>query len=165
MYGLVNKLLHDFLVDEHCVDLPQVDYDVFKQYEDSITFDLLNEGVTQTHATSEELLIGFGVYFIEAAFKFYPYLLRDHGQTLGDLLLNLNRLHRNAKQIFSAYSPPHFSVTPIGDTGYRVVYTSEREGLEPMVLGLLMGCVLWFDEDYTVTRIGDSNEFSLHRPE
>jgi hypothetical protein len=96
-------------------------------------------------------LKGFGVYFIEAAFRFYPYLLRAHGQTFGDLLYNLNRLHDNARTIFLAYDPPRFSVVSTPG-GYIVTYTSNRKGLEPLVEGLLTGCILWFGENLTVTR-------------
>lgn len=163
MYGLVNKLLQEFLVDEHGVELPEVDYDVFKPYDDSITTDLLDAAVASTSVSRDELLLGFGVYFIEAAFRFYPYLLRAHGQTLGDLLYNLNRLHDNARTIFVAYDPPSFVVESRGDLWYRIEYTSSRKGLEPFVEGLLVGCVRWFGEDFEVERNG--SQFLLHKPQ
>lgn len=159
MYGLVNKLLHEFLVDEHGVDLPEVDYDVFKPYDDAVTAGMLDAAVASTTVSRDEILLGFGVYFIEAAFRFYPYLLRAHGQTLIDLLFNLDRLHENAKTIFLAYDPPSFTVDRLSDRSYLVTYNSHREGLEPFVEGLLVGCITWFGEDFTVTRRG--NKFFL----
>ena len=163
MYGLVNKLLHEFLVDEHGVELPEVDYDVFKPYDDAITADMLDAAVSSTTVSRDEILLGFGVYFIEAAFRFYPYLLRAHGQTLGELLCTLNRLHENARTIFLAYDPPSFVVESRGGLGYHIEYTSSRKGLEPLVEGLLVGCVRWFGEDFEVERNG--SQFLLHKPQ
>ena len=55
--------------------------------------------------------------------------------------------------IFTQVRIPHFRVEDVSDTEYRLYYASEREGLAPMVLGLVKGLAKRFNQSVEVVQV------------
>ena len=90
-----------------------------------------------------------------------PYLA-EAGRFLG----NLDNMHARVELSFPALRPPSFRLERTDD-GLMLHYMSDREGLAPMVIGLLRGLGTHFNEEIEVAQVKDRAEhghdvFHLH---
>jgi len=81
-------------------------------------------------------------------------------------MLNLHALHSHVAAGFPALRPPSFWCTDVGDGQLRLHYQSEREGLAPMVVGLVKGLGGVFNTPVTVSHVvprgsGTHDEFHV----
>ena len=99
----------------------------------------------------EAVLEAFGEYWIlYTAEEGYGELMESGGSTLREFLGNLNDMHGRVETVFPQMRLPQFDVQDIAPGHYRVAYSSEREGLAPMVRGLLKGLDQRFGEKVDV---------------
>src|SRR5690606_38474032 len=75
------------------------------------------------------------------------------GSTLREFLGNLDNMHTRVGLSFPRLRPPSFVVRDSGAEAIEVEYHSTREGLAPMVLGLLKGLARSFGYIVAVAHI------------
>ncbi|MEM7343572.1 MAG: heme NO-binding domain-containing protein, partial [Chloroflexota bacterium] len=94
-----------------------------------------------------------GEYWIEFALNsHYGDLLRISGDTLPEILMNLNNLHERIGQAFPNLDPPSFWCTDVAENSLTLHYVSNRAGLTPMVAGLIKGLSNMLNASCTVTQ-------------
>lgn len=167
MYGLIHNSARTMVINELGADawdrvveiagLSDDDFLALQSYDDAILFRLLGGVVQISDIPLPSLLHQFGVHFIEhTAYRHYAGVMSMHGQTLWDVLSNMNHLHDRMTSSFPAYRPPTFTLLPQGAGRYELVYISERQGLTAFVEGLLDGLARHFGTALTVTVLDDS---------
>ena len=103
---------------------------------------------------AEDVLIAFGKYWVEyTAVEGYGELMNTAGSTFPEFLVNLDQLHSRVKLTFPNLIPPRFSVTDQTEGSLVLHYYSEREGLAPLVVGLLQGLGTRFNQDVTAEQM------------
>ncbi len=65
--------------------------------------------------------------------------MRLAGKTFVEFLQELDNMHGRIALTFPALTPPSFDCTDIGPSEVRLHYHSTRQGLSPMVIGLIRG--------------------------
>lgn len=156
MYGLINSALQSMIREKfgdeqwqqvlEASGVPADSFLTMRSYDDKITYDLAFAASDVLGAPVEACLEMFGEYWIlETASKSYGPLMDASGTDMVEFLGNLNSLHDRITSTFLNYRPPEFRVETLEQGRHRVHYLSEREGLEPFVVGLLKGLAQRFE--------------------
>ena len=168
VYGLINRAIEELVRSSGDPDLwdavrarADVDVDYFEGmavYDDAVTHRLVAAAATELGVTSDDLLERFGRYWIvyTGAEGWGP-ILDGHGTSVVEVLTNLNDLHLRIRSSLPQLRPPHFDVIHQRDDRIDLRYYSERDGLAPMVTGLLRGLAERFAEDWHVAHVGHRN--------
>lgn len=91
------------------------------------------------------------------------------GDNLPGFLQNLDSLHICIGLRFPQLKPPSFQCNPLRSDELHLHYHSSREGVGPMVIGLLKGLESRFNQDIEMTQIqdrqqgADHDKFSIHK--
>jgi hypothetical protein len=161
MYGLVNKGIEQFIVarygapawqriTERAGEVPEV-FISMEAYPDPLTYSLVGAAVEELSVGAAELLEAFGEYWIlYTAEQGYGGLLEVSGANLEEFLRNLDSLHARVALTYTELRPPSFKVVAAGERCVDLHYHSGREGLAPMMIGLLKGLSKRFDEPIEV---------------
>lgn len=164
MYGLVNKALSGVIVDHYgqahwdliCqqAGVAQVDFIPLEQYPDSLTYTLVKTASAVLGLSPSALLEEFGEYWVlTTAEENYGDLLDFAGKTLPDLLQNLDALHARIARSYPGLRPPSFSCTEEVRGTILLHYHSERDGLAPLVIGILKGLGKRFATPMTISQV------------
>jgi Haem-NO-binding len=164
MYGLVNKGVEQMVCSHFSEQTWQaikgkagVGIEVFlsmHQYPDDITYRLVEQASKEIGHSPEAVLRAFGRYWmLYTAEEGYGELLNMTGNTLFSFLQNLPNLHARIDLSFPHLQPPIFQCSDITERSMLLHYYSEREGLAPMVLGLLDGLAERFQTPIDVTMV------------
>lgn len=163
MYGLLNRAVRDLTIgtfDEEtwrkvCARAG-VDDDAFQameQYPDALTYDLVSALCEETGLEANQALEAFGEYWIKfTGAEGYGHLLDASGDTLPALLNNLDDLHTRLALSFTELNPPTFAVEDETERSLTLHYYSHRQGLGPVMMGLLKGLGDRFNMSLTVKR-------------
>lgn len=150
MYGLVNRAIEQLVKTQHGEDtwrritarvagLPG-QFVSMQQYPDDVTYGLVAAASAELGAPPEQVLEGFGRYWITyTADEGYGDLLSMGGHSVQQFLLNLDALHARVGSRFDELVPPSFQCTEVKDGTLLLHYHSRRKGLAPLVVGLLKG--------------------------
>jgi hypothetical protein len=148
MYGMINEGLKKMVMERYgqsawedmarqaCAD------DVFLrmgQYPDAMTYQLVAAASKILGRGADDILQEFGDYWIDFAYDAYGDLLAVSGNSLIELIDNLNALHTRVGQMMPDLAPPPFMVTDKAENSFILLYCSARQGLAPMIIGLLHG--------------------------
>lgn len=150
MYGLVNQAVRGLVESRFGEEAWKricakagLDNDTFlsmEPYEDAITYDLVGAASEVLELAPEAVLHAFGRYWVlEVAKNSYGDLMVAAGSTIPQFLSNLDQLHSRVHATFPALQPPSFRAVEFEPGRIRLDYYSQREGLEPFVLGLIAG--------------------------
>lgn len=161
MYGLVNRAIEDMIRSEHgdetwhrVKERAGVEVDVFvsmQGYPDEVSYKLVGAASEVLGQPAASLLEAFGVHWtLYTAREGYGDLLRMGGSTFKEFMLNLHVLHTRVALSFPDLEPPSFWCTDVTDSSLRLHYQSKRQGLGPMVVGLVRGLGQMFDTAVTV---------------
>ncbi len=174
MYGLVNKAVVDLVTSKFGQETwnqikkkADVDLDVFVSmdgYPDDITYRLVGAASEVLKITPAQVLEAFGEYWVlYTAAEGYGPLLDAAGSNLREFLMNLDALHARVALTMSNLKPPRFRVVDVDKGTMLLEYYSTREGLAPMVVGLLRGLGIRFDTkiDIAHKRVTDHDEFTI----
>jgi hypothetical protein len=174
MYGLVNKAVVDLVVSKFGQDAwdsikkkAEVDVDVFVSmdaYPDDLTYRLVGAASEVLKIPAEKVLEAFGEYWVlYTAQEGYGPMLDAGGKTLHEFLANLDALHARVALTMPQLRPPRFRLVPVDDSTSLLEYHSPREGLAPMVVGLLKGLSIRFETpiDVSYTSREDHVEFTI----
>ncbi len=118
-----------------------------------------------------EVLEAFGRHWIlYTGREGYGHLLEMMGRTMPEFLGNLDAMHARLSLSMPELRPPSFVCRPLDDTRLELAYWSERDGLAPMVQGLLLGLGELLDVEITVRHSlvkaagADHDEFLVTHP-
>jgi hypothetical protein len=162
MYGLIHRAARQMTLAglgqegwlrilERC-GLQEGDFLSGRLYADEMTFGLVGAIVDETGVPAPQLLKSFGRYWIEfIEGSAYSPMLDMAGDDLLSCLANLDRMHATIKVGLPDAKLPSFSVEELSPDHLRVVYRSDRAGLETFVEGLLEGLMRRFDYDGDIT--------------
>lgn len=150
MYGLVNRAVEELVCTqfgeatwEAIREEAGVDIEVFvsmEPYEDAVTYKLVNAASKILGVSAEQVLITFGEYWtLYTAREGYGELLKMSGNTLPEFLRNLDNMHARVGLLYPELQPPSFQCTDMTEQGMMLHYRSHREGMAPLVVGLLQG--------------------------
>ncbi len=165
MYGLVNRAVKELIVSRAGVEAWQMvcntagvhidDFAAMESYDDDITYRLVGAASQVLDTPAEEILEGFGRYWIlyTGAEGWGP-ILDSQGSSVAEVIGNLNDMHVRIQATMPSLVMPRFQVTRTDDAAIRFEYHSERDGLAPMVLGLMKGLAERCDERWSVAQVG-----------
>ena len=165
MYGLVNQALEDYVrrgYGEGCwkriSSRAGIDLDMFvsmDSYPDEITYRLVHSASEVLGLPAWQVLEAFGEHWVlYTAQEGYGEMLSMFGSDLRQFLGNLDNLHSHVAMSFPDLRPPSFQMEPIeGRNAVLLHYRSEREGLAPMVVGLLRGLGKRFSQAIAVRHV------------
>ena len=157
MYGLVNRAVEDLVKQVKGDDgwrrvcaHAQVGVEGFvavRSYPDDVTHRLVGSVSREMSLPPEKVLESFGEYWIlYTAEKGYGDLLRSAGTGVREVMGNLNEMHARIETAFPEMSLPYFFVEDIDAEVFDLVYESSRDGLAPMVVGLVKGLAARFGQ-------------------
>ncbi|XP_075545758.1 guanylate cyclase soluble subunit beta-1-like isoform X1 [Dermacentor variabilis] len=108
-------------------------------YDDEITYSLVLAAEKVLGIPADEILEMFGRMFFDFCQESgYDKILQVLGATPRDFLQNLDALHDHLATIYPGMRAPSFRCTERpGDGALLLHYYSEREGLEPIVIGIV----------------------------
>lgn len=173
MYGLVNKAVEGLVLSnygeaawERIKRAAGCDVDVFvgmDAYDDALTYRLVAAASRELGLTRDEVLEAFGEYWVRyTAAEGYGEVLKMSGSTFAEFLANLDNLHARVGLSFSHLRPPSFRVTDVADGSLRLHYASEREGMAPMIPGLLRGVGAMFATTVAVAHVERRDDGAGH---
>lgn len=174
MYGLVNKAIEDMVCAYYDEDtwetikekagLEDIDYFInMEGYPDDVTHRLVRSACEVLNMTSEEVLQAFGEYWVTfTATKGYGELMDSAGDDLPEFLNNLDNLHARVGLSFPKLKPPEFECSYHTEETIDLHYRSTREGLAPMVIGLVRGLGKRFNTDIDITHTQSRSEGADH---
>lgn len=150
MYGLVNNGVRNFVLENYGEDTwseicakASVDADEFETmaaYDDAVTYALVGAVSSTLDVPAEKVLEIFGDYWVGYAKSTAVGKLIDQGgDTLWERLRGLDDMHERIQMTMPDLAPPSFDLEDMRDGTHRLHYFSERDGLAPMVVGLLHG--------------------------
>ncbi len=149
MYGLANKVLQDMIVAKYGAeqwekireksDVDEAFFVQMNNYPDALTYQIVGAASEVLETTPDKVLRQFGEYWIEIAERRYEEMVDFAGKDLVTILNGVNDIHVRAALIFEDMKPPSFECTDVTEDSFRLHYDSEREGLAPLVNGLLTG--------------------------
>ncbi|HEY9875060.1 MAG TPA: heme NO-binding domain-containing protein [Candidatus Obscuribacterales bacterium] len=173
MYGLVNKAIQDMVCDrfgeetwEKIKQTAGVEMSSFlsmEGYPDDLTHRLVKAASEVLGLSASEIMQAFGEYWIQyTAQEGYGEMMEMSGDNLPDFLENLDNLHARVGVLFPQLQPPSFDCTDIEEESLNLHYHSSREGLAPMVIGLMKGLGTKFDTEVEITQTGDREQGADH---
>jgi Haem-NO-binding len=178
MYGLVNKAIQDMV----CSHFGEETWKLIKQkaeleveafismegYPDDITHRLVKAASEVLGLSPKAVMAAFGEYWVQyTATEGYGEMMEMAGDTLPEFLENLDELHTRVGVLFPKLQPPSFECSNMDEESLNLHYYSHREGLAPMVFGLVQGLGKRFDTEVEVAQTqsredgDDHDEFSI----
>jgi hypothetical protein len=163
VYGLVNKAIQDMVCTRFGEDTWQkikqtaeIDIDIFismEGYPDDITHRLVKAASKILNLSSADIMQAFGEYWVQyTAQEGYGEMMDITGDTLPEFLENLDTLHARVGISFPHLQPPSFECTDVEEHSLNLHYHSDREGLSPMVIGLVRGLGTRFETEVNVVQ-------------
>ncbi|MBW4451997.1 MAG: heme NO-binding domain-containing protein [Nostoc indistinguendum CM1-VF10] len=173
MYGLVNKAIQDMVCSRFGEETwkeikhkAEVDVDVFlnmEGYPDDITHKLIKAGSVVLSLSTQQIMQAFGEFWVQyTAQEGYGEMMDMSGDTLPEFLENLDNLHARVGVSFPNLQPPSFECTDMEENSLSLHYRSDREGLTPMILGLVQGLGNRFDTKVDITQTQNRDEGAEH---
>ncbi|MEA5625243.1 heme NO-binding domain-containing protein [Nostoc sp. UHCC 0251] len=173
MYGLVNKAIQDMVCSRFGEETwkkikhkAEVDVDVFlsmEGYPDDITHKLVKAASVVLSLSPVQIMQAFGEFWVQyTAEEGYGEMMDMSGDTLPEFLENLDNLHARVGVSFPKLQPPSFECTDMEGNSLSLHYRSDREGLTPMIIGLVQGLGTRFDTEVHITQTQNRDEGAEH---
>ena len=164
MYGLVNRAVEGLVKQNFgdaawqsiCARAEVTDssFVAMEAYDDSITYSLVAAAAEELDMDAAAILEAFGEFWTTYTIdEGYGDLLSMMGDTLDEFLDNLDSMHARIGSTMPMLQPPSFEREPQQDGSSILHYRSEREGLAPMVRGLIRGLANRFGIDVEVEQL------------
>lgn len=164
MYGLVNRAIEGLVTRKFgaeawqriCkrADLGAPAFVAMEAYDDAITYGLVGAASAELGMAPASILEAFGEYWTSYTIEEgYGDMLTMMGSSLDEFLDNLDSMHARIGGTMPALVPPSFRREPQPDGSSILHYQSKRQGLAPMVLGLLRGLARRFSIQIEVRQL------------
>lgn len=165
MYGLVNRAIEQLVVSlkgeeawhRVCQAAQWSDegFVAMQTYDDAVTYRLVGAVSQELALSPEQVLKAFGEYWIlYTADEGYGDMLAMCGDDLRSFLHGMNHMHARIEVTMPNIRPPHFRVEDRSETDIELIYESDRDGLAPMVEGLITGLAKRFNQDIEIRQTG-----------
>lgn len=173
MHGLVNQGVHDLAIQLGGEQLWReirasagIDEETFiglESYDDEVTWRLVEAASRVLGISTSDVLQAFGRHWIlYTARRGYGPIFDTMGRSLTEFLGNLDAMHARLSLSMPDLRPPSFVCEQRNDGQIRLEYRSDRQGLAPMVIGLLNGLGELFELELTVTQTVDRIDGADH---
>lgn len=179
MYGLVNKGLEDLVRKAHgdavwqriclAAGLEEDTFSTMRSYPDAVTYALVGAASRELGHSATELLEAFGEHWVlYTGREGYGPLFAMAGRSVEEVLTSLDSMHGRIAYTFPELRMPEFTCSRLADGALRLEYRSTREGLAPMVIGLVRGLGKHFHTPVTIRHTvvrgagAEHDEFELH---
>ncbi|MFG6467217.1 heme NO-binding domain-containing protein [Roseateles sp. BYS87W] len=157
MYGLVNRAIEQLVVslkgdsawERVCqrAGWPDGGFVAMQTYDDAVTYRLVGAVSEELGLPPDAVLRAFGEYWIlYTAEEGYGSMLTMCGSDLLSFLHGMNQMHARIEASLPEIRPPSFEVHELDAQTFALVYESTREGLAPMVEGLITGLAKRFGQ-------------------
>jgi len=157
MYGIINQSIQELILKEfgeetwlRILNKSGVDVAEFQNhevYDDSYTYKLAGAISEILDTKLENVLKMFGEFWIiEISQKKYPSMMATGGSSFKEFMLNLPTFHNRVYLTYPKLIAPEFKVREDNDS-LLVEYHSAREGLAPLMEGMLIGITKMFGKD------------------
>lgn len=121
-------------------------------YTDETTMELIHLVAGHLRMPMEDTLRQLGSVWIDfAGASEYGRILRMAGDDFVSFLESLDRMHASIRSNMPKAEMPSFELISVEDEELQVRYRSTRNGLAPMVQGILLATAERFDESVEVT--------------
>ncbi len=173
MYGLVNKAIHDMVcsrfgeeVWQEIKQKAEVNVEVFismEGYPDDVTHRLVKAASVVLGLSSSEIMQAFGEFWVQyTSEEGYGEMMDMSGVTLPEFLENLDNLHARVGVSFPKLQPPSFECSDMEEDSLSLHYRSTREGLTPMIVGLVKGLGTRFETEVDITQTQNRDDGAEH---
>ena len=178
MYGLVNKAIRDMICTHHGeaawarvrrrAEVSHDDFEGMQPYPDDLTHRLVMAASVELQQEPQALLRAFGEFWVKyTAHEGYGPLMDMAGDSLPEFLQNLDDLHARVGVTFPQLRPPSFDTEECdsgapGQGTMHLHYHSQRQGLAPMVMGLVEGLGERFETPVQVQQLADRQSGADH---
>jgi len=150
MYGLINKAIHGLVRERFGPEawerirtragVPDEPFLSMESYPDAVTYDIVAAATEELGMPAADILRAFGRYWtVYTATAGYGELMATAGRSFPEFLRNLDQLHSRVRLSFPRLEPPSFSVSDERADALTLHYFTGRQGLAPLVEGLLQG--------------------------
>ena len=164
MYGLVNKAIKEFTIIHFGnevwektykeLELSDTGFLSMENNPDELTFKIINHVCRLLDYPPTKFYEQIGEYFLGfSAEEGFEHLFELAGNTLPELLHNLNDLHFRVKMLMPKLNPPRFEVSEETEHSLKLHYYSNRDGFNSFLIGALKGLVRRFGLDATLTEL------------
>ena len=173
MYGLVNKAIEDLVtssageetwlkIKEHA-GLQELQILDSSNYDDEVTYKLVDAASEILQQPPEAILHSFGKHWVLYTGKEgWSTLFAASGEDMISFLQNLDDMHARVNVAMPEGRMPEFTLHQIDGT-YQLEYRSERDGLAPMVGGILVGLAEQFGEVWDIEHTDQRDQCGLDR--
>ncbi|PIE15681.1 MAG: heme NO-binding protein [Rhodobacterales bacterium] len=173
MHGLINRSLEFFISDTYGADIWQdvargaglgfAHFESMLEYDDSLTYAVLDAAVIRLSKPREILLEDMGTYLVSnPKVEALRRLLRFGGVTFVEFLHSLEDLHGWAKLAVPELKMPKLHLTEQADSGcFKLSSDSSHVGFEHILMGLLRAMA----DDYGALVLLDRTDFGDGRGE
>lgn len=156
MYGVIHRAVRQMVLDrvgsdawseiESTAGIGQSQLISAEVYDDEVTLRLLAGAAQRTGIDMEKFLFEFGRYWIAYMQRgSFGSILKFTGQDFPTFIRNLDRLHDSVREVMPRAQMPRFKLMAEHQGEMVVEYSSDRQGLEPFVWGLLHGLLDHFE--------------------
>ena len=166
MYGLVNRAVEGLVRSQFGDDtwlticeragVDPTGFVAMDVYDDAVTYSLVGAASETLGLPADKVLEAFGeywtVYTIEEG---YGDLVAMMGGSLNEFLDNLDAMHARIGGTMPELVPPSVSREEQEDGSSLLHYYSKREGLAPMVVGLVKGLAKRFGTEVEIECLGE----------
>lgn len=163
MYGLINKAIQDMIcsqADEETWQQIKQQADIgveafvnIENYPDDYTHRLIGAASQVLGLSPAEIMQAFGEYWVQyTAQEGFGEIIDMCGDSLPEFLENLDNLHARVGVVFPKLSPPSFECTDLENDALNLHYYSDRQGLAPMIFGLVKGLGKRFETDIEIAQ-------------
>ena len=129
-------------------------YLMSEAYDDERLFGLVERAATAIDVPVDDLVHEFGVFTAETTFaRLYPAFFAIAGGARPFLLTIEERIHELVRATIPNARPPELHVSPWGEDGVRIAYTSPRH-LCTLLRGLVQGTANHFGETAEIVESG-----------
>ena len=173
MYGLVNKAIEDLVVSsageetwrriKKSAGLQELQILDTSNYDDEDTYKLVHAASEILDQPAEEILYSFGKHWVMyTGKKGWANLFAASGEDLVSFLRNLDDMHARVNVAMPEGRMPEFTLIE-KDGSYQLEYKSQREGLAPMVSGILVGLAEQFEEQWEIKHVDHQHQCGVDR--
>lgn len=163
MYGLVNKAIQGLVTQKKGSEAwdrvieqtgTTTTFISMETYPDSVSFTLVGAAAEELGTDAATFLRELGHYWVAyTGAEGYGDMFHLWGNDLRSFLENLDLMHERVKSTMPQLEPPSFSVKDEPDGRIRFSYHSHRDGMAPMVEGLLAGLAIKFSSPMSIEHV------------
>jgi hypothetical protein len=155
MYGLVNKAIQGLVSQRKGKDAwkrvtqnanTDASFLSMETYPDEVTLALVGSAAAELDTDAASFLRELGYFWVTyTGSEGYGEMFNMWGQDMRSFLANLDEMHERVKASMPHLEPPSFTTENLEAGKIRLIYRSHRDGMAPMVIGLLEGLAAKFD--------------------